>query len=246
MPQQQEIETRVLMHLYRLQQSKLTHVNYMNDKMGKLFLRMSNIGKAQHAASEKMLDPLNKAYSLRKRLTNKDQKDKTPSLKPLINLLSEIETDFFSVNDYMQTSAKEIGYLSKSLRISTLKMSHFMWRERLYMAALRSSADGLNNIGNSTSCALGKWIAGAGQEEFGMMAEFVRLKNLHEELHKVGDAVAALLSHSQPIEADGIIRVFERLEIMSQGVVNELDKLDDWQIKSAEMSSYQPQAKTVE
>lgn len=239
---QQEIESRVLLHLYRLQQGKLTHINYMNDKMSRLLLRIVAIGKTQRDLSDETLESLNKTYNLRKRLTSKEQKDKIPSLKPLINLLGELEGEFFNVNDYLQISAKEFDYLSKSLKISTLKMSHFMWRERLYMGALRRTADGLENIGNSKSCALGKWIDGQGQEECGMMAEFLRLKNLHLELHKVGSSVVDLLSQTV-VDMDVVIRVFERLEIMSQGVINELDKLDEWQLKSIELTTYQARQK---
>lgn len=235
---QQEIEGRVFMHLYRLQQSRLTHVNYMHEKMVRLLSRIASIGKTQREIGEDMLEPLNKTYNLRKRLTSKEQKEKIPSLKPLIGLLCELETEFFGVNDYMQISAKEIDYLSKSLRFATLKMSHYMWRERLYMAALSDSVGGLESIGNPHTCALGKWIAGPGKEEFSMMPEYARLNNLHMELHKMGDAAVNLLSQPDS-DMDSTIRMFERLEIMSQGVVNELDKLDDWQLKSAEMNVYQ-------
>lgn len=242
---EQEIENRVFLHLYRLQQSKLTHMNYMNEKMGRLLLRVADIGKTQRETGEETIEPLNRTYNLRKRLINKEQKEKIPSLKPLINLLMELETEFFNVNNYMQISAKEIDFLAKSLRISTLKMSHYMWRERLYMAALRNSAEGLENISNENICALGKWLEGPGREDFGSMPEFSRLNNLHVELHKVGGSVAALISQ-QLVDTDAIIRIFERLEIMSQGVVSELDKLDDWQIKAAELNSYKKKSKSGE
>ena len=72
--------------------------------------------------------------------------------------------------------------------------AHADWRAKLRTAAMRQETMDADTIGCDDCCALGKWLYGAGQSQYGGRPTFVSLVGAHREFHQEAGKVARLIN----------------------------------------------------
>jgi len=102
---------------------------------------------------------------------------------------------------------------SEKVDFDALIAAHHAWRSRLDRIIAGDEAVDRSVVTDPAKCALGKWLYGAGKEQFGKLAEWRLLEGIHRRMHEslglVIDEVEAgetALAKSHLGTVDGLIR----------------------------------------
>ena len=103
------------------------------------------------------------------------------------------------------------------------KLKHNSWKSKM-----RHFINGETSMSESEAvshhdCELGKWLYSDGKTQFGRLAEFQELENIHAKLH---GNVRSIISKKNAGDASGAEDQYKELEKASGKVINLLDELD--------------------
>lgn len=71
--------------------------------------------------------------------------------------------------------------------------AHEGWREEFKRAVVLERSLDRGAIAGTESCALGKWLAGPGKEEFGQQEVFAKLVEAHRQFHAEAGRIVEML-----------------------------------------------------
>ena len=145
-------------------------------------------------------------------------------LLPLVYLKRELKTNAKQAGEKTEGQGKKtrIENLEK-LDFELARAKHLLWKSRL-----REFLDGKSSLteaeaGSHKSCALGKWLYGGGQEEYGDLQEMRDLEQVHMQLHML---VREIIGHQGAKHQAAAEEAFQRVGLLSDRIVGLLTALE--------------------
>ncbi|MGQ8365479.1 methyl-accepting chemotaxis protein [Glaciecola sp. 1036] len=134
--------------------------------------------------------------------------------------INGLDENYQTIANQCKSMMHNIERSSLDTFIQTVKLDHLVWKGKVYTALKDNSALSASQLGDHTSCRLGKWYETEGRNLFGNKGAFSEIRRPHEELHTHGiDALEAkakgdahaCLNHLKQMEAASI-KVLENLQ----------------------------------
>lgn len=219
-----ELRLIVLEHIRSSAVTKFAHVHYTSEKSFRL--RESMLHSASHCREEaqSLTLVLNRQYRLINHLVKDDQQNnyKTEHSQ-LLKLAREQYQQTGFTQENLSRVASGLALAADKLLFALLKVQHYQWRDRLYIALLTEQQS--NILSDERECTLGLWIHGEGLRRFRTLPGFRDLDACHHLVHETSNNLfRRKLITFTPEE---LKRVLHDLEEFSQQLITALDRLDE-------------------
>jgi hypothetical protein len=120
-------------------------------------------------------------------------------------------------------SPKEIDGVKGEISFKEAIESHLAWKSRLAEAVRgEGQSPDPREAGDDKSCALGRWLSGAGSRRYGHFDSFTDLREMHAEFHRVARKIAER-QKDDPKRARQILQ--QELHPASERIVTRLEGL---------------------
>ncbi|ECN5820947.1 hypothetical protein GT147_004541 [Salmonella enterica] len=220
-------DNELLAFVYRMLQSKMSHVQRSTDKAITFYRSMVDSVSKNRDIVNKTTQTVNRIYAFRSRIKTKTEKLEESEKRygrKVVSLLDEVIHDLECVSSNTLHYSAVMKSNTDSLLITILKARHYQWRENVYMSVL-----GRTNTmptDDKFSCFLGWWYYGEGKKKFSGIPAFIRLGSAHSRLHQVTAELAKEDLQNPDIRT--LTGKLEEFEAVSVSVIMALDELDDY------------------
>lgn len=219
-----ELHTIVLDHIRSSAVSKFAHVQYTAEKCFRLRERMLHSASQSREEAQSLTLVLNKQYRLVNHLSKMDKQDtyKTEH-NQLLKLAREQYQQTGFTQEHLRRVASGLALASDKLLFALLKVQHYQWRDRLYVALLTEQQNDI--LSDERECTLGLWIHGEGLRRFCMLPGFRELGSCHHLVHETSENL--FRRKLETYTPEELKQVLHAVEEASQQLINALDRLDE-------------------
>jgi len=129
-------------------------------------------------------------------------------------------------NSTIKESASAAKYIENILFITLVKMDHIMFKSVAYSAVVTEVAD--NELGNHTTCRLGKWYENEGKALFGNTKAYDKILTPHANIHKYAMQNMQYVQNQtamKPKNKQNIFNNFNEMEKCSDNLFTALDNM---------------------
>jgi methyl-accepting chemotaxis protein len=107
--------------------------------------------------------------------------------------------------------------------LESMKSAHKMWRVKIQKLLLGKEKLASNEVMSHQDCKLGKWYYGDGKASLGTDNDFIKLGQVHEEMHTAVKSVVVAIKNGRQDEAE---RLAKKVYNSSEVVISLLDQLE--------------------
>lgn len=219
-----ELRDILLDHIRSSAVTKFAHVHYTSEKSFRL--RESMLHSASHCReeSQSLTLVLNRQYRLVNHLAKDTQQDnyKTEHSQ-LLKLAREQYQQTGFTQENLSRVASGLALAADKLLFALLKVQHYQWRDRLYIALLTEKHN--NIVSDERECTLGLWIHGEGLRRFRTLPGFRELDACHHLVHETSNNL--FRRKLKTFTPEELKRVLHDVEEASQQLITALDRLDE-------------------
>ncbi|HFE37356.1 MAG TPA: hypothetical protein ENK06_02905 [Gammaproteobacteria bacterium] len=123
---------------------------------------------------------------------------------------------------------------SDALLVSITKADHILWINNVKAAFAGNVQISSDELTDHHQCRLGKWYDGRGQAKYAHSSNFIRLGEIHPQVHQTGKAVVDALGRGEKGKA---LELINQLDSLSNQVRNALDALREEILQSEQTTA---------
>lgn len=125
-----------------------------------------------------------------------------------------LSTTFDSLMEQSDRSSKNINAIQATVFITLAKIDHAIFKSNAYSAIY--SNDTTHDFGDHTTCRVGKWQGGRGEEIFGETKSYKLLAQPHEDLHHNVNSCLSLLKETKTNLLDEQEQIIQNIYTMEE------------------------------
>ncbi|POT57829.1 hypothetical protein C3432_07760 [Citrobacter amalonaticus] len=219
-----ELHIIVLDHVRSSAVTKSAHVQYTAQKCFRLREKMLHSASHCREESQSLSLVLNRQYRLVNHLAKgNDHADYKTEHNQLLKLAREQYQQTGLTQEHLSRVASGMALAADRLLFALLKVQHYQWRDRLYVALLTEQQNEI--LTDERECTLGLWIHGEGLRRFRTLPGFRELDSCHHLVHQTSENL--FRRKLETFTAGELKRVLHDVEETSQQLIIALDRLDE-------------------